>query len=62
MDFGQFKRYYLAIYVVEISGIFYISSQTNVLQDLTVACVQKRFFPPKNLVLVLEMAVLECFG
>jgi len=47
--------------MVEISEIFSTSSQTSVLQDPSmVICVQKRFFI-KNLLLVLEMIVLECF-
>jgi len=46
---------------VKISEIFYTSSQIILLQDPTVTCVQKCFFF-KNLILVLEMAVLECFG
>jgi len=47
--------------MVEISEFFCTSSQTSAQQDLTVTCVKKSFFF-KNLVLVLEMAVLECFG
>jgi len=46
--------------MVEISEIFSTSSQTSLLQDATVTCVQTCCFF-KNLVLVQEMAVLECF-
>jgi len=46
--------------MVEISEIFFTSSQISLLQDPMVTCVQKCFFF-KNLVLVLEMAVLERF-
>jgi len=45
--------------MVKISEIFSKSSQTSLLQDPTVTCVQKCFF--QNLVFVLEMAVLERF-
>jgi len=44
--------------MVEISEIFSTSSRTSALQDPTVICVKKNF---KNLVFVLEMAVLERF-
>jgi len=48
------------IHLVEISEIFSTSSQTSLLQDHMVTYAQKCFFF-KNLVLVLEMAVLKCF-
>jgi len=44
---------------MEISEIFPTPSQTRLLQDPMVICVQKKNF--KNLVLALEMAVLEHF-
>jgi len=40
--------------------IFSTSSQTNVLQDPTITCVQKCFLL-KKIILVLETAILECF-
>jgi len=46
--------------MVEISEIFSSFSQTRVLQDPMGACVQEWFFF-KNLVFVLEMAILEQF-
>jgi len=46
--------------MVKKSEIFSTSSQTSLLQDPTVTCVQKSFFF-QNLVLVLGMAVSECF-
>jgi len=46
--------------MVEISEFFSTSFQTNILHDPMVTCVQICFFS-KHLVLVLEMAVLECF-
>jgi len=41
-------------------NVFFTSSQTSVLQDPRVTCVKNSFFF-KNLVLVLEMAIWECF-
>jgi len=45
--------------MVEISEIFSTSSQTSVSQDPIVTCVRKKFI--KKFLLVLGMAVLECF-
>jgi len=45
--------------MVENFEIFSTSSQTSLLQDPKVTCVQICFF--KNLVLVLEMTILEYF-
>jgi len=48
--------------MVENSEIFSTSLKSNILQDPTIAYVQKWFFNKKYLLLVLEMAVLERFG
>jgi len=40
MDFCIFKHLYLAMCKVEISEIFSISSQTSLLEDITVTCIQ----------------------
>jgi len=47
--------------MVENSEIFSTSLKSSILQDPTVTYVQKWFFI-KNLLLVLEMAILERFG
>jgi len=47
--------------MVKFFEIFSTFSQANLLQDPIVTCVQKCYFS-KNLVLVLEMAILEHFG
>jgi len=44
--------------VAEIFEIFTTCTQVSILQDPTVTCNKNKF---QNLVLVLEMAVLECF-
>jgi len=46
--------------MVENSEIFSTSFQTSVLQDPTITCV-KKCFVFQNLVIVLDMAVFECF-
>jgi len=47
--------------MVEISKIFSTSSQTSMPQHPMVTCVYYNFCF-KNLIFVLEMIVLECFG
>jgi len=46
-DFCKFKHLYLVVYIVKISEIFSTSSQTRVLQDPTIRCVQQCFFSSK---------------
>jgi len=58
--FGEFECLYLTIYTAEFSETFTAYFQFITLQDPTLTCVKIYFFS-KNLVVVLEMAVLERF-